>query len=384
MIKQTDNTIKSQTDRIINKNPTLFLSYCEKDTVIANIIENELKYQTNDGIKISRYTRIPYKGSFKAFMNSIQKHDFVLCIVSDSYLKSQACMYEVGEIIKDHNFDKKLFFVVLNENDSKYYPIKEDLNAANIYGDVKNRIQYIKYWKKRYEEISKDINEINNPEATSHQIEKLKEVGNIYRNDIGEFLEYLADENGKRFEELYYDNFTDIIKWIFPKWEEKMFFKCKCFSELLFNAIEEICKVTLTDYNQIALSAKISNYETGLVVFADNISENKQKYRLVIMEGLMGYVFATGKIINVNDTKKEPQYFNAVNQTNSELVIPIEFQGNIIGVINSESEQKNYYSENMVKQTCKIVNNLSIMLSRLGYVSNVPYEEIPYIHVEFN
>lgn len=367
-----------------SKKPTLFLSYCEKDTVIANIIENELKYHTNDGIEISRYTRVPYKGSFKAFMSSIQEHDFVLCIVSDSYLKSQACMYEVGEIIKDNDFDKKLLFVVLTENDCKYYPTKEDLNAANIYGDVKNRLQYIKYWQKRYEEISKDINEINNLEATFHQLGKQKEVGNIYRNDLSEFLEYLADENGKKFDELYYDNFIDIIKWIFPNWEEKMFFKCKSFSELLFNAIEEICRVTATDYNQIALSAKTSNYETGLVVFADNISKNKQRYRLVIMEGLMGYAFATGKIINVNDIEKESQYFNAVGQTESELVIPIEFQGNIVGVINSESEQKNYYSENIVKRICKIVNNLSIMLSRLGYIPNIPCDKIPYIHIEFD
>lgn len=30
-------------------------------------------------------------------------------------------MYEVGEIIKDHHFNEKLIFVVLSENERKYY-----------------------------------------------------------------------------------------------------------------------------------------------------------------------------------------------------------------------------------------------------------------------
>lgn len=374
-------------ENLFEKKPTLFLSYCEEDTPIANIIESQLKFETNNNIEISRYTRIPYKGSFKAFMNSIQEHNFVLCLVSDNYLKSQACMYEVGEIIKDHHFQDRLLFIVIGENDSKYYyGDKANFSAAKIYGNERNRLAYIKYWKKEYEELREAIKEVEGVEdfgILTHSSEEMREIGKIYRNDIGEFLTYLSRYNGKTFEELYIDGFSDIIKWILPNWESIMFSKSKNMSELLTNAIEEIWKTTQTDYNQIALCVRISSHETGLMVYADNVSEKKQRYRLVVMEGIMGSSFSTGNIINISDTQNDHRYFVAVEETRSEIAVPIEIQGNIIGVINSEAEKNDYYSEMIVKKLCKISKCLSIALSRLGYISNMSADKIPYIHIEF-
>lgn len=366
----------------IIKKPTLFLSYSQKDSRVANIIENRLKYETNDCIEISRYTRVPYKGSFKRFMNSIQDHDYVLCLVSDNYLKSQACMYEVGEIIKDHRFDEKLLFVVIGENDGKYY-FDDICNfaPARIYGSERKRLKYVKFWETEYEELKKEIDEIEDDEAKVRSLEKLKEIGRIYRNDISEFLAYLSDNNGKNFEELYINHFYDIIKWIFPDWESRMFAECRNMSEVLTKAIEEIYKITLTDYNQIALWVKVSSYETGLVVYADNVSDKKQRYRLVVMEGLMADAGSTGNIINIGNIKNDPRYFMAVGETKSELVVPIIFQGKIIGVINSESEQENYYSKEIENEIFCIASDLSIALKRVGYVSNMIADDIPYVHI---
>lgn len=378
------NTLEQyvSSENFFEKKPTLFLSYCEKDSPIANIIESQLKYETNNNIEISRYTRVPYKGSFKSFMNSIQEHDFVLCLVSDNYLKSRACMYEVGEIIKDHYFHDKLLFVVIGENDSKYYyENKTDFAAAKIFGNERNRLAYIQYWKKEYEELLAAIKGIDDIEIRLS--DELREIGKIYRNDIGEFLTYLSQYNGKTFEELYIDGFSDIIQWILPNWESIMFRKSKNMSELLTNAIEEIWKTTQTDYNQVALCVRISSHETGLMVYADNVSEKKQRYRLVVMEGIIGSAFSTGKIINISNTQNDCRYFVAVEETKSEIAVPIEIQGNIIGVINSEAESNDYYSEKIVKRLRKISKCLSIALSRLGYISNMSADKIPYIHIEF-
>lgn len=377
------NEVKSSSNTN-EKKPTLFLSYSHNDAAIANLIENQLKYETNDGIVISKYTKVPFKGSFKKFMNSIQDHDFVLSIVSDNYLKSQACMYEVGEIIKDHNFDSKLLFVVLNEKDDKYYSCGDDtLSIANIYGSEANRLKYVEFWQDRYEELETEIKKITDIEAKNSAISELKIIGRIYRNDISSFLEYLADNNGRSFDDLYRSNFTDVLKWIFPKWESKLFLNCKSISKLLFVAIEEVWKITSTDYNQVALHVRTSKYETGLMVFGDNIVSQKQRYRLIIMEGLMGEAFATGNIINIGDVKKETRYFNAVEETKSELVVPIKFQGNIIGVINSESEELYHYSELIEQRICTIANELSIALTRMGFTPNLSSYELPYIHAEF-
>lgn len=367
----------------VKEKPTLFLSYCQKDEAIANMIETQLNYETNNSIKVSRYTRVPYKESFKKFMDTIQEHNFVLCIVSDNYLKSQACMYEVGEIVKDHHYENKLLFVVLEEKDIKYYPNKADFIAAKVYGNAKNRIEYIKYWKNEYEQLKMELKSIDDNEVGYRLAKNLNEISKIYRYDISEFTEYLSEHNGKSFEELYANNFADILKCIFPNWKSRLFSSCISYSELLTSAIEKISQTTLTDYNQIALNTRITSHETGLVVFADNVAEHKQRYRLVIMEGLIANVYSTGKAKNVKNVDDEYDYFPAVNETKSELVIPIEFQGNVIGVINSESEERNHYTEYIKKRLTNIASNLAITLNRLGYVSNMSKDNLPYIHIEF-
>ena len=371
-----------QEDVKTTKKPTLFLSYTQKDTPIADIIEECLRKRTNDGIEISRYTSLPYKASFKLFMNSIQEHDYVLCIVSGTYLKSKACMYEVGEIVKDHNFQKKLLFVVLSEIDIKYYAEKkEDFSAANIYGDVMNRLKYIAFWKDKYKELDEELKKIGSIEAIRFLANELYEIEKICKNDISTFLEYLVQNNGKTFDELYLTDFDDIVNWINPGWQLKLFKECKSFSQVLSTGIREICRITGTDYNQIALGARISRHENGLVVFAENIPIHKQNYRLVIMEGVMGRVFSTGNCMNIENTDDEAKYFCAVAETKSELVVPIMFQGQIIGVINSEAEEYKHYSKEIEYKMVKLANDLAVALARVGFVPNMEKEKIPHIHV---
>ena len=45
------------------------------------------------------------------------KLDQDIMIVSDHYLKSRNCMFEVLEVIKDSQFQKKLAFIVLSDSD---------------------------------------------------------------------------------------------------------------------------------------------------------------------------------------------------------------------------------------------------------------------------
>lgn len=194
---------------------TLFISYTECDTPIVDIIENKIKERLKDKIKISRYTELQYKDSFKAFMNTIQDHDFVLTVVSDTYLRRQACMYEVGEIIKDRHYKDRLLFVVLSENEHKYYGEGAPKKIGpDIYKGAEERLKYVDYWKKQYDNLEKKMREINDLEAVSKASVDLKIIGQIFRKDMSEFLDFLADENGKNFEKLYANNFDEVIAWL--------------------------------------------------------------------------------------------------------------------------------------------------------------------------
>ena len=209
----SNNSFYEVSEKVIHYKPTLFISYASCDEPIADIIEKAIIDKLDERVSISRYTRLKYKDSFKAFMNSIQDHDYVLCIVSDSYLKSRACMYEAGESIKDHHYNDRLLFVVLSEAERKYYGDQApEIIEPGIYDPLK-RSEYILYWQKLYEDLKKRVNELD-VEAAKPLIQVLKETGNIYRNDIGEFMEFLSDENGKSFSRLAENEFDDIIKLI--------------------------------------------------------------------------------------------------------------------------------------------------------------------------
>ena len=194
---------------------TLFISYTECDAPIVDIIERKISEKLQNKVKISRYTGLKYKDSFKMFMDTIQDHDFVLTIVSDTYLRRQACMYEVGEIIKDHHYKDKLLFVVLTEKERKYYGNNApDKIEADIYKGAASKLEYTRYWKKQYEELEKAMKQINDYEATRQATYDLQVIGQIYRKDIGEFLQFLSDENGKNFQKLYDSDSDELIRWI--------------------------------------------------------------------------------------------------------------------------------------------------------------------------
>lgn len=74
-----------------------------------------------ENLTITRYTRsVKYRDSFKKFMRRVKKHDFVIMLISDNFLKSQACMYEVSELLTDEEFEKKLLFIIISDGDVKY------------------------------------------------------------------------------------------------------------------------------------------------------------------------------------------------------------------------------------------------------------------------
>ena len=57
-------------------------------------------------------------------MQSIGKHDYVIMLISDSYLKSSNCMYEVMEVMRDRQYKDRILFILLRDEDKKYYMLQ--------------------------------------------------------------------------------------------------------------------------------------------------------------------------------------------------------------------------------------------------------------------
>ncbi|MFN4850298.1 HEAT repeat domain-containing protein [Microcystis sp.] len=113
-------------------NQQVYISYNWQED--SNEMANQL-VQAFDakGIEIIRdKTHTTYKDSIKNFMRQIGQGKCVVAVISDRYLKSENCMFELVEIARNGDFYKRIFPIILPD--------------ARIYKDFE-RIDYLKYWE---------------------------------------------------------------------------------------------------------------------------------------------------------------------------------------------------------------------------------------------
>ena len=65
--------------------------------------------------------------------------------------------------------------------------------------------------------------------------------------------------------------------------------------------------------------------------------------------GIVGAVAKTGELQLVNDTRSDPRYILDDDFRCSELAVPILHEGRVVGVLDSEHPEANFYSDEDVK-----------------------------------
>ncbi len=99
------------------------------------------------GITIVRDKRdAGYKANILEFMERIGKGKCVITIISEKYLKSSNCMFELVEIAKNGDFYDRIFPIVLED--------------AKIYKPI-SRLNYIKYWEDQIKELEAALKEVS-------------------------------------------------------------------------------------------------------------------------------------------------------------------------------------------------------------------------------
>ncbi len=172
----------------------VFISYAwdgEREEVV-NQVDEALKKR---GINIIRDKReMGYKGSINAFMERIGRGDCVILVISDKYLRSPNCMYELVEIADNKHFQDRVFPIVLQD--------------ADIYNPV-HRIQYIKHWEEKRTDLAEAIKTLD--PANLHGIREEMDLYDRIRDKISGLTSVLKDMNtltpemhsDSDFEELY-------------------------------------------------------------------------------------------------------------------------------------------------------------------------------------
>lgn len=102
---------------------TVFISYAwggEREEIVDQI-DRSLQER---GLKILRDKRdLGYRGSIREFMERIGQGNCVIVVVSDKYLRSPNCMFELVEIAENKQSYDRIFPVVLADADI-YDPVK--------------------------------------------------------------------------------------------------------------------------------------------------------------------------------------------------------------------------------------------------------------------
>lgn len=92
----------------------------------------------------------------------------------------------------------------------------------------------------------------------------------------------------------------------------------------------------------------IYKIERGEFIIAAGTGNEPPAYpRFPISQGLCGAVAESGKTLIAGDVRKDPRWLPAFWTTNSEIVVPIicESNGQVIGVIDVESEKRNAFRD---------------------------------------
>jgi TIR domain-containing protein len=157
---------------------SVFISYAwggEREEIV-NQIDESLRAR---GVKIIRDKRdLGYKGSIKEFMERIGQGNCVIVVVSDKYLRSPNCMFELVEIAENKQFHDRIFPILLAD--------------ADIYDPVK-RINYIKHWEQKRAQLAEAIKSVD--PANLHGIREEMDIYDRIRDQVSGLTSTLKDMN---------------------------------------------------------------------------------------------------------------------------------------------------------------------------------------------
>jgi hypothetical protein len=156
----------------------LFVSYAwggESEQMVVKLDETLKKNQIQ---LIWDKRDLGFKGMITDFMNRIGKGKGIVVVVSDKYLRSPYCMYELLEIYRNREFAARIFPIVMGD--------------ASIFEPLP-RLAYLKYWRDKKEELDSAIKDFG-----ADAITVIGDDYKIYKrvfDNFGEVVSILKDIN---------------------------------------------------------------------------------------------------------------------------------------------------------------------------------------------
>ena len=144
--------------------------------------------------------------------------------------------------------------------------------------------------------------------------------------------------------------------------------------ELLRRAAEQLKRVI--DYQILSLML----YDEKQKVFRHRLDVKHGQRRAgqtacAVREGIVGAAATLKAPVRVPDVSIEPRYLMANPETRSELAIPMIHKGQVIGVLDLESPQLNYFTEDHVQTLSILAANLAVSLENARLYEKLARDE---------
>jgi internalin A len=196
----SDQTIIDITQQSI---PTIFFSYASGDESKTpenqeKIVEELYDSLSSEDYKLKRdKTDLEFGESITDFMKEIGQGKLILVFISEKYLRSEFCMYELYEIFRNSKLEKGEFQKHVLLFHSENVQLKK---AATVK-------KYLQYWS----DLEKEWKEVADfPNAAKSQREKYDKIRNISL-EFGNLVEFITDINASQ-KEILSNNDFEIVK----------------------------------------------------------------------------------------------------------------------------------------------------------------------------
>lgn len=174
--------------------PEVFVSYAW-NTESCAVVDHLQKVLGEHGIRLIRdREEVRYKDSIRDFMRNIGQGKCVVVVISEKYLKSENCMFEMVEMVKAQALRERIFPIVLPD--------------ANIY-KATGRIGYVQHWESETKTLDKALKTVR-----GDNLKNLQEDLNIYteiRRLFDEIANTLRDMNALTPDQHQDSDFNDLV-----------------------------------------------------------------------------------------------------------------------------------------------------------------------------
>jgi hypothetical protein len=187
-------------------NPEIFISYKRSGAsleLVSQLVEtsNDLGYNV-----IYDQEDVKYKELITLYMDRLGWGRYIIPVISDEYLKSEYCMYELMKINQNGEFEKKVFPIAMGDSD--------------IFIESGQK-KYEAYWGEEIKKLKSSRNKNQSTGEIKNIVKKIEEYEK-YQRTIPEILRVLTTRNIMTAEFHQNDNFKTLFKAIQEEIDEDL------------------------------------------------------------------------------------------------------------------------------------------------------------------